>query len=78
MNFIQKAQLFVVLMFLGQKTSFSFYAGKSKYLVTISYTAEHQFLSMSQLLNAIAAFAISPALPFSTTIGNTAITISLA
>jgi len=78
MNIFQKAQLFVTLLFLGQQASFSFYAGKSKYLVTISYTADHQFLSVSQLLKAIASFAVSPALPFSETVGNTAVTISLA
>jgi hypothetical protein len=77
MNIFQKAQLFVTLLFLGQKASFSVYSGKSKYLVTISYTADHQFLNTSQLLSAIEAWAISPALPFSSTVGNTAVTISL-
>jgi hypothetical protein len=77
MTLVQKAQLFLTLLFLGQQASFTFYAGKHKYQVMISYTAQHQFLSISQLLSAIASFAVSPALPFSETVGNTAITISL-
>jgi hypothetical protein len=77
MNLIQKILLRVTLMFLGQKASFSFYAGKHKYQVMISYTADHQFLSFSQIEEAVASFAISPALPFSETVGNTAVTISL-
>jgi hypothetical protein len=77
MNLIQKAQLFITLLFLGQQASFTFYAGKSKYLVMISYTSQHQYLSISAILSALEGFSMNAqSLPYSVTVGNTAVTVT--
>lgn len=78
MNIMQKAQLFVTLLLLGQQASFTFNAGKHKYSVALAYTSEHQYLSMSAIISALESFAMGAGvLPYSATVGNVSITISL-
>lgn len=78
MSLLQKIELYLTALFLGNKATFEFHAGSHVYSVAIMYTADHNKLTMAQIISAIESFVLGGLqLPASFTVGNAALTISL-
>ncbi len=78
MSFLQKIQLYITALLLGNKATFEFHAGSHVYSVAITYTAEHNQLTLAQIVASVESFILGGLqLPASITIGNAALVISL-